>query len=457
MGWFDFGSEDTSSSSTYNSSQNAARSGAALGQTTPMINPAYAGIFNTAASNLGLTNAYNTFAFNPPAPSSGVAPLQMPTLPNTSASGMGSQAISYLPSGYTPGTAPLLDSAAGTSSGASGSSSSSTQPIYYQNGGLPSSTYRSGSDPLQAYASDWQQSQLMNGGFYGNTLAQQIRDRSDIDAGTAAGINTQFVMPLIASLQNAPQAQGTQSAGTSQVHAATTASGLAPYSGLFGSQVTNPALAAYDYGTDRAFSALDARTAGAGAFGNSRSGLAYSDLGAQSALGRGQLSSSLNQQGLTNALGFAQGDVTRGLQADTTNAANTLTNNLSNAQLAQQNSQFNVNARQQNTAQQLQGMQQLSNNLVIKTGIDQQVINNLITAQGIDTQAAQNLFQAGTISQQQLMQLLQAAAQVNGQQTAGIQQSNAFQTANGSQSGTSSTDKFSFSPSISDLLDLGSF
>ena len=204
-----------------------------------------------------------------------------------------------------------------------------------------------------------------------------------------------------------------QSAAAPTINSATAASAVAPYSSLWGSAVTDPALAAMDYGTNKAFSALDARTAGAGGFANSRSGLGYSDLGTQTALQRAQLDAQLNTQGLTTGLGFAQGDVTRQQQADTQNAANTL-----------QNNQFNVNAGYEGTTQHLAAIKQMTDVLAQQAGLSQQELNNVIGANGINVDAANAMFQAGTITQQQLQAIVAAAQNYNGSAATGTQNTN---------------------------------
>lgn len=198
------------------------------------------------------------------------------------------------------------------------------------------------------------------------------------------------------------------------------------YAGLYGSQVTDPALRAYDYGTSRAVNDLNAKTAAGGAFANSRaSEIPYSDMYAQAALGRGQLSANLNQQGLTNALGFAQGDASRLTQNNQFNTGQSNQMAQFNAGLAQntnqfnagqnqQNSQFNVGSANQNTQNRLAALGGAASTLQNQAGLSNQIVQNLVTANGIDTQAAQNLFQSGAITQAQLQSVLDAASQYNG-------------------------------------------
>ena len=226
------------------------------------------------------------------------------------------------------------------------------------------------------------------------------------------------------------------SAGTSTIDAPTAISGMAPYANFFGSQFVDPALKAYDYGTDRAFSAMDARTAGAGAFGNSRSGLGYSDLGAQAGLGRGQLASGLLQTGIGQALGAATGDVNRQYGANTGNASNTLDNNKFNAGLLTQNNQFNAGQETQNNqfntgiqdardkfnvdagykgdAVRMAALDKMAGNIAARTGLSQQVLQNVIDENGVNLANAEALFKAGTITQAQLQQITQEAAATNG-------------------------------------------
>ena len=232
----------------------------------------------------------------------------------------------------------------------------------------------------------------------------------------------------------------------------TAASGVNPYRELYGQELVDPALAAYDYGTDRAFSALDARTAGGGGFANSRSGLGYSDLASQSAMGRGQLVANLKNMGLTNAIGAATGDANRFLTADTSNAGNKLSANLANAGMANaanqfnagsamdiskfnagqntqnnqfntgvqnQRDQFNVGAGYQGDQQNMQAITAMQGNLAQQAGLTQQQAQNIVTGNGINVEAANALFQAGQITQAQLAQITQLAQSANGQTVSG--------------------------------------
>lgn len=290
---------------------------------------------------------------------------------------------------------------------------------------------QSGANPMQQGAINWQANNLLNSPVNSAaTNANNLMSWGGRQYGFQDVPDSLNGRLSAISQQSAPQAQaasaaGAQSAGTNMVDSQTGAQASDPYAALYSQALIDPSLNAYDYGTDRAFSALDARTAGAGAFGNDRSGLGYSDLGAQSALGRGQLESGLLTTGLNNAINFGQTDASRGLTAQTTNASNTLNNNQYNANLLQNNNQYNAGLLQQtnlanlaatqtNTGQKLQASQQISSNIAAQTGLSQQIMNNIVTANGVDTQAAQNLFQAGTITQAQLQSIMDAASQFNG-------------------------------------------
>lgn len=237
-------------------------------------------------------------------------------------------------------------------------------------------------------------------------------------ANQYAGVNSQLL-----GLNGQPAATAAPvSAGASGSSGQYTAAQFAPqYASLFGSQVTNPALAAYDYGTARGLTELDARTAAGGGFANSRSSeIPYSDLYTQAALGRGQLSAQLNNQGLTNALGFAQGDAGRFASTDQFNVGQANNQNQFNANMAQQGNIFNAgqtnSVNQSNNALRLNALNSISNNLQGQAGLSNQIVQNIVTANGIDTAAAQNLFQSGAITQSQLADILNAAAQYNGSQ-----------------------------------------
>jgi hypothetical protein len=225
------------------------------------------------------------------------------------------------------------------------------------------------------------------------------------------------------------------------VTAQSSASAIPKYQQFYDDSLINPSLNAYDYGTNRAFSALDARTAGAGGFANERSGLAYSDLGAQSALGRGNLYSSMKNLGLNNAAALATGDVTRALQADTTNAANGLSADQFNANMTNQRQQYDVGAAYQGDQMRMNYANAAAANLLQQAGISQQITQNLLTANGIDMNAASALFQSGAITYGQLQAIIQAAQAANGATTTNNQNSTQTgnSTTNTSGSGTSNT------------------
>jgi hypothetical protein len=276
---------------------------------------------------------------------------------------------------------------------------------------------------------------------------------------------------------NGPRQAGAALSGGSTAHAAlagpvanaaagTGAAASSPYAQLYGSAVTDPALAAYDYGTARGLSALDARTAAGGAFANSRSEIPYDDLISQAALGRGQLSASLNQQGLNQAFGFGQQDANRSadlakfnsdlaFRRDMFNTGNQQAANIFNAQQQQQNDQFNAGALNQNSqfnvdaANQADRMKasflaQAAQNLGARVGLSQAVMNNIVTANGLDLGAAKTLFDQGAITANQLQELLKIGTARFGRNT----------TSSGSQDavGNSSNSKFGFG--IGDLLNL---
>lgn len=252
------------------------------------------------------------------------------------------------------------------------------------------------------------------------------KSRSLMPNATSAGTTAQGV-----------NATTSTAAAPGTITARTAASAVEPYSALYGKELIDPSLAAMDYGTNRAFSALDARTAGAGGFANSRSGLGYSDLGTQTALQRGQFAAQLKNLGLTNALGFATGDVERAQGADTQNVDNVMgigkfnagqtqdvskfnagqgqTNNQFNATQGQQNNQFNVNTGITQQAGRDAAITAAQANIAQQAGLTQQQAANLVTANGINVEAANAMFGAGQISQQQLTQLLQLAQTANGQ------------------------------------------
>lgn len=352
MGWLSMSSTDTSSQSNQ------------YGNKSPVISPQYNDLFNSFASSLGFDPTQWSGSTTPGTTATGTAAVGTAAAGGTASGGTASA---------TPYTGPATQNV-------TGANSTQTPAINSLNKMVTSS-------PTDAAVSAGNASLLNHQGFY-NWLDNNVLNPF------ATGGQAPLVGP------------------TPQVTAQSGASDSSPYSALYGSQVTDPALAAYDYGTDRNYSALDARTAGGGAYGNTggfandRSGLNYSDLGAQSALGRGQLSASLNQQGLTSALGFGQQDASRNLTADTTNANNTLTSNLANQQ-----------SQLKTQDQKLVAAGQIASNIAAYTGIDQSIINNVVTAQGVDMNAAQSLLAAGTITQSQLETILQYAGQYNGSST----------------------------------------
>ena len=225
------------------------------------------------------------------------------------------------------------------------------------------------------------------------------------------------------------------------VTAQSTASQMPQYSQFYNDNLIDPSLKAYDYGTDRAYSALDARTAGGGGFANERSGLAYSDLGAQSALGRGQLYASAKNLGLTNAAGLATGDVNRNLTADTTNAANGINASEFNANLQNNRQQFDVGAAYQGDQMRQSSALAAASTALQQAGISQQILSNVITANGVDLNAAAQLFQSGSLTYSQLQALISAAQASNGSTTnsSGTSQQNSTGTSNTSTTGSSAT------------------
>lgn len=149
---------------------------------------------------------------------------------------------------------------------------------------------------------------------------------------------------------NAPSVVAAQSGSPGSVSAQSGAANANPYLALADQNLIDPSLQAYDYGTARNLSALDARTAGAGGFANSRSEIPYGDLMAQSAMGRGQLEAQLKGGALDKAFGYGGTDASRALSADQGNQGATLQASLADAAARQAASQFNsnmVNNRQQ--------------------------------------------------------------------------------------------------------------
>lgn len=258
------------------------------------------------------------------------------------------------------------------------------------------------------------------------------------DQSTKYGaFETQPARQSSAFMANAAGSDGVSAGAAGSAGGYTGANFANQYAGLFGSQVTDPALAAYDYGTARDVNALDARTAAAGGFANSRSSeIPYSDLIAQANLGRANLSAQLNQQGLNSAIGYGSQDASRltsnnqfntgqanqmaqfnagqAQQNNQFNASNQTQNNQFNAGQNQNASQFNVNAGYQGDQQNLQAIKARADTIMQHAGLSQQQLGNIVTANGINTSAAQALFEQGAITQAQLGAILDAAGQYNG-------------------------------------------
>ena len=300
---------------------------------------------------------------------------------------------------------------------------------------------KTGANQVQQKAIDYMQGQLGSQGAAGNVLANNgslgsLYAQYGGVADQLQGITRADPRQAQAFTSTAANVQAANSGSAPTAFGYTAADTVSPYAALFGSQVTDPALAAYDYGTMRSVTDLDARLAGSGAFANSRSEIPYSDLITQAALGRGQLSSQLNSQGLTNALGFASQDASRLSDTSKFNVGNTLQNNQFNAQLAQQaglanaqnqtqNNQFNANQNQNSSQFNVQALNaqdqsklaalgQVAGTLQAQAGLSSQMVNNIVTANGINTNAAQQLFAAGSITQAQLNSILNAASAYNG-------------------------------------------
>lgn len=232
--------------------------------------------------------------------------------------------------------------------------------------------------------------------------------------GQLNGVNDQWGALAGADPRQAAQSPSVMGRGTY--------SAVDPYRDLFSDELIDPSLAAFDEGTDRAFSALDARTAANGGFANSRSGLGYSDLASRSALERGKFASELKNLGLTNSLGYAQGDVNRTLGADQFNSTNIGDIN-----------KFNVTAGLQGDAQKMEALRGIQSTLAQQAGLTQQQAENIVTAEGLNTENAMALFAGGQISQQQLQQILTMAATYNGQSVSGTQNSAGTNTSSGTQ------------------------
>lgn len=277
--------------------------------------------------------------------------------------------------------------------------SGDTTPILSQDWTHAFDAYRNNLNPSGANATQQTGINYATNNLATDNVGVQTRDiNADLGAQKSAYNTTAHSIYDPLSTQAARQAASYSSA-TPQTGAAMSA----PYSQLYSQELIDPSLKAYDYGTDRAFSALDARTAGAGAFGNDRSGLGYSDLGAQSSLGRGQLEAGLKTTGLTNAFGYGMQD-----------AGNLLSNNQFNATAANRNAEFNVNAGYAGDAQKMAAGKALTDSITAQTGIDQTYLQNIITADGINWDKAKDLVAAGTITQGQLDEVVNLAGAANG-------------------------------------------
>lgn len=363
MGW-----TGSSASDTYTNSSSQEN-----GTKTPIISPQYSSAFNSYLKSMGLDPAAysgaggSTPGFTPPA------------VPNFT--------------GSTPAS-PSMTSFANPSGTPGPNFTGMTTP---------------GATPLQNAAIDYTTNSLVNSPV---DAATKFTNSLLGGQGRQYGALQGQIQGIIGGAT--PQSTASTSDGTFMIDPKTGASMASPYLSLADSSLIDPSLAAYDYGTDRNFSALDARTAGAGAFGNERSGLGYSDLGAQSALGRAQLAAGLRTTALQTAINAGQADAGRWLTADTTNAGNLLNNNEFNANLLTQNSQNNAALQQNKNAQDLQATQQIASTIAAQSGLSQQLLSNVVTADGIDTEKAQSLFAADQITQDQLTKLLAAASEYNG-------------------------------------------
>ena len=201
-----------------------------------------------------------------------------------------------------------------------------------------------------------------------------------------------------------------QSAGAPQVTAQSGAQNMGAYLNPYTNQVVNTTLANYDTNTNNQLNAMRASQDSAGAFGD-RSAVAQGQFLNQSDANRAQTAATLYDTAFNTAAGYGQQDASRNLQADTTNAANTLANN-----------QFNVNANYQGDQQKMAALQNQQANIAQQTGVNQQWLSNIVTANGINMQAAQAAVDAGQITQQQLQAIQQAATAGNGTTTSGTSQ-----------------------------------
>lgn len=154
---------------------------------------------------------------------------------------------------------------------------------------------------------------------------------TDFLSGTVSGQPMGYALQGVNGQIDQATAGGAPQVTAQQVGAQTGASLASPYAKLYSQELIDPALKQFDYGQDRATSALDARTAAGGGFANERSGLAYSDLAAQGAASRGALEAQLKGQGLDKSFSLGSNDASRYLSADQSNAANALTASGQNA------------------------------------------------------------------------------------------------------------------------------
>jgi hypothetical protein len=358
MGWLP--SASASDTSTSNNSNQ-------YGVKTPIVSPQYNDIFNSYAATLGFdpnqwsgTN-YGTVAA-PYSQASGVAGA-----PNLS--------------GVQPGSV-------------SGGGTSSTPGTPGYTGPNPQTV--TGYNPSQANAVNFMTNNLNN-----NDINAWTGGVNQNQINTGAALNAQNAGPLAAIQgQNAPQ-----SAGTSQISPTQASqyinSYLSPYLNTAVSATNNLA----NYNTGVGLNALNASRGAGSAFGD-RANLSNGSYLAASNLGTNQTIANMENLGFTNALAPSMADASNNLSAQTSNAANTLSNN-----------QFNANAQLQSTNQKLAAAAQIAQNLQTGAGLSQDILNNIVTANGVNVQAAQNLFNAGTISQAQLNALLDAAGTLNGSQT----------------------------------------
>jgi len=106
-----------------------------------------------------------------------------------------------------------------------------------------------------------------------------------------------------------------------QVQAQTAAGGMAAYQNPYTQQVIDQSMSDLDRQRQMQQRTTGAQATAAGAFGGSRHGIAEAETNRAYAEKGGQLAGQLRAQGFNTALGAAQQDVTRQLQADTSNQA----------------------------------------------------------------------------------------------------------------------------------------